>query len=170
MSGPSESSSGRSDTRAKRRARREMRAGCREVYFELLAAGHSLQTIAKMHKVSVDVVRRAVDRAIAERRLDAPERFVHLQVARLNKALQVADHFLTRADHRAVGPYLKVVAELDRYHGLAVQYRRLAAPAGLAEPRPSPPPFALTLAAPALEADAPTVLNVAELAAAPESA
>ena len=168
MSDPSETLSGRSDTRTKRRARREMRGAWREVYFELLTAGHSLQTIAKTHKVSVDVVRRAVDQAIAERRLDAPERFVHLQVARLNKALQVADHFLTRADHRAVGPYLKVVAELDRYHGLAARYRRLAAPAGSAEPPASPPLFALTHAAPPLEPASPTVLHVEELPTAPE--
>ena len=82
-------------------------------------------------------VRRAVDRAIAERRLDAPDRYVHLQVARLSKALRAADMRIEKGDLKAVAPFVRVVAELDRYHGLGVRYqRRLDARALAADPRP----------------------------------
>ncbi len=61
-------------------------------------------------------IQREIDRAVAERRLDAPDRFVHLQVARLTKALRVADIRLDRGELAAVAPLVKVVATLDRYH------------------------------------------------------
>ena len=44
-----------------------------------------------IQKVSPRTVRREVDRALEERRLDAPERYARLQVARLTKALRLAD-------------------------------------------------------------------------------
>ena len=85
-------------------------------------------------------VRRAVDRAIAERRLDAPDRYVHLQVARLSKALRAADMRIEEGDLKAVAPFVRVVAELDRYHGLGVKYQRRldarALAALAADPRP----------------------------------
>ncbi len=41
-----------------------------------IGGGWSLQQIADARKVSVRTVQREIDRAIAERRLDAPDRFV----------------------------------------------------------------------------------------------
>jgi len=69
-------------------------------------------------------VRRAVDPAIAERRQDSPDRYIHLQVARLTKALRAADIKIEKGDLKAIAPLVRVVAELDRYHGLGVKYQR----------------------------------------------
>jgi hypothetical protein len=68
--------------------------------------------------VNVKTVRRELDRAIAERQLDAPDRYIHLQVARLTKALRLVDVRLQLGELEAIGPLTKVVAALDRYHGL----------------------------------------------------
>ena len=80
--------------------------------------------------MSLKTLRRLVDREIADRRLDAPDRHIRLQVARVEKALEVADAAIEAGDVRAVSQYLKAVAALDRYHGVA---------AALALPSPSPP-------------------------------
>ena len=55
---------------------------------------------------------------MARRRLDTPERYVHLQVARLTKALRSADAALERGDLKAVRALVQAVAAMDRYHGL----------------------------------------------------
>ena len=80
------------------------------------------------------------------------ERYVHLQVARIEKALLAADAAIERGDVRAVSQYLKVVAALDRYHGLAAALTPPEPASAPAEPRlPAPaPPLALTHAAPPL--------------------
>jgi DNA-binding CsgD family transcriptional regulator len=115
----------RAEALAAAKTRRAKRIERREACFDLLASGYSHRQIANAMKISVATVRRAVDRAIAERRLDAPERYIHLQVARLSRALCHADFKLAKGDHRAFAPYIKLVAELDRYHGLDARYRRL---------------------------------------------
>jgi IS30 family transposase len=79
-----------------------------------MASGFSCERIAEEANVCAATVRREVDRAIAERRLDAPERYAHLQVARLNKALRVADASIEQGDMKAVGPFLRLAAALDR--------------------------------------------------------
>ncbi len=98
-------------------------------------------------------VRREIDRALDARRLDAPERYVHLQVERLTKALRLVDFRIERGELAAVGPLMKVVAALDRYHGLK-DPPKPAADAPLAIPPAPPPPLALTHAAPPLDAAA----------------
>src|SRR5208337_4039595 len=80
-----------------------------------------------------------VDRALAERRLDAPDRYVHLQVARLMKALRLADAALDSGDLKAIGPLVKVVNALDRYHGLAALSSQPPAPTAVPCPPPAPP-------------------------------
>ena len=130
-------------------ARREAKAALREASFDALAAGWSVRHVAEARKVSVKTVSREVDRAVAERRLDAPERFVHLQVARLTKALRLADASLDRGELAAIAPLMKVVAALERYHGrqdrsepAKPEHAPLALPA---------PPLALAHAAPPLD-------------------
>jgi DNA-binding CsgD family transcriptional regulator len=136
------------DLRAQRRARRTTRIARRERSFNLLASGYTYNQIAKLVRTSVATVRREIDRALAERRLDAPERFAQLQVARLAKALRLAEAAVELGELKAVATYLRVVAALDRYHELA---------AGTPPPRRAPeapplalpaPPKALTFAAP----------------------
>jgi maltooligosyltrehalose synthase len=86
--------------------------------FDLLASGYTPEQIAEARKVSIRTVRREIDTAIARRRLDAPERYIHVQVARLTKALRFADAALERGDLKAVRALVEVVAAMDRYHGL----------------------------------------------------
>jgi hypothetical protein len=135
--------------RAAGRARRAQKAARRQGFFEALSSGFTVEQIAEASKVSVKTVRREIDRALEARRLDAPDRYVHLQVARLTKALRLVDIRVDRGELAAVGPLMKVVAALDRYHGLQ-QLLKPAADAPLAIP-PAPPPLALTHAAPSLD-------------------
>ena len=101
------------------RARRENRLERRERCFNLMMSGYTLSQIAKMVQASSATVRREVDRALAERRLDAPERFARVQVARLMKALRLAEAAVELGEMKAIATYLRVVAALDRYHELA---------------------------------------------------
>ncbi len=122
--------------------------------FELVVSGHSYEAIARETGLSPSALRRDVGKAIAARAIEAPERYVHLQVARIEKALLAADAAIERGDVRAVSQYLKVVAALDRYHGLAAALAPPEPASAPAQPRLSAaaPPLALTHAAPPLRA------------------
>jgi hypothetical protein len=133
--------------RAKRRARRETRFAQRERYLDLMISGYSCSQIARMVQASAATVRREIDRALAERRLDAPEHFASVQVARLMKALRLAEAAIELGELKAVATYLRVVAALDRYHEVAAESpppRRSSEPPSLALPNP---PKALTFTA-----------------------
>src|SRR6202453_2579580 len=136
------------DLRAKQRARRATRMARRERSFSLLASGYTYNQIAKLVRTSVATVRREIDRALAERRLDEPERFAQVQVARLIKALRLAEAAVELGKLKAVATYLQIVATLDRYHELSrgrPSSRRPTDAPPLALPVP---PKALTFAAP----------------------
>lgn len=135
----------RAQARAAGRARRARKAAARQAYFEALAAGFTPHHIAEAGKVSVATVRRELDRAIAERRLDAPDRYVHLQVARFTKALRLVDMRMDRGELAAVFALTKLATTLDRYHGLAA---KAAPPLPSAPLAPPAPPLALTHASP----------------------
>jgi len=83
-------------------------------------SGYSIEQIASAMKTSPATVRRVVGQALAKRRLDAPEDYARLQIARLTKALRCADESLEEGDVRAIAPFLKVVRELNLYHGVNV--------------------------------------------------
>ena len=162
MSEAPEKLSKRQRQREATRARRLATAERRQTVFELVVSGHSYEAIARETGLSPSALRRDVGKAIAARAIEAPQRYIHLQVARIEKALLAADAAIERGDVRAVSQYLKVVAALDHYHGLA---------AALAPPEPAPaqpslpapaPPLALTHAAPPLEADAAPTLDRAQ--------
>ena len=101
------------------KARKMAKLAWSQSSFDLLASGYSPEQIAEVRKVSVRTIRREIDSAIARRQLDAPDRYVHLQVARLTKALRFADAALERGDLKAVRALVTVVAAMDRYHGLS---------------------------------------------------
>ncbi len=145
----------RARIRAQRRARREARIARRESYFELFVSGYSCQQIAGAAKVSPATVRRAIDRAIAERRLDAPERYARVQVARLTKALRLADASIERGELKAIDPYMRLIAALDRYHGLGAESMWPQRPASARSAAPAAPPLALAAPPPALHSAAP---------------
>src|SRR5271170_3350961 len=134
----------RADLRAGRKTRRKQQLALREAVFDMIASRYDYQVIAATLEISVATVRREFDRAIDERRLDAPERYARVQVARLHKALRVVDELVDKGDPKAVAPLIRLVAALDRYHGLA--------PARPAPETPSPP---LALPAPPLALTSP---------------
>jgi len=136
---------GASPPRAQRRVRRDVRLARRERCFSLMASGYSFHQIGRIVQSSVATVRREIDRALAERRLDAPERFQRVQVARLTKALRLAEAAIELGELKAVATYLRVIAALDRYHEAA----KGPPPLLPTEPRPLSlprPPRALTFA------------------------
>jgi hypothetical protein len=116
----------------------------RETYFDLLVSGYSVEQIASHTQKSPSAVRRAIGHALAKRQLDAPEDYARIQVARLTKALRCADVSLEEGDLKAIEPFVKVVRELNLYHGVHVGPARLAPPAPLPEIAPTAPPLALT--------------------------
>ena len=124
----------------------------RNGFVELLVSGFSYSSIAEQFGMTANAVRHIVNKEIAERRLDAPEHHVRLQVERLNKALMAIDAVLARNDLRAVDRLIKVVAQLDRYHLRAPE--TVAAPCSPAIAAPAAP-LALTHAGAAL-AESPT--------------
>jgi len=156
MADESNPPSTRAQERKSAKARRAYKAQVRQIYFRALASGFTPEQIAETAGVSARTVRREIDRAIAAaRRLDAPDRYVHLQVERLTKALRLTDAAIDRGHIQAVVPHIKLVAALDRFHGLgprpaSSRRKSLAAP-----PPPEPAaPLQLTRAAPPL-AEAP---------------
>jgi hypothetical protein len=152
------------DLRAQRRARCATRIARRERSFNLLASGYTYSQIAKMVRTSVATVRREIDRALAERRLDEPERFAQVQVARLIKALRLAEAAVELGELKAVATYLQIVAALDRYHELGRGRPSRGRPTD-APPLALPvPPKALTYAAPPAS-DEPCALDEARVAA-----
>ena len=84
--------------------------------FRPARVGYSIELIASHTKTSASAVRRAVGQSLAKRRLDAPEDYARLQVARLIKALRCADVSLEEGDLKAIAPFLKVVRELNLHH------------------------------------------------------
>ena len=54
-----------------------------------------------------------------------PEEFVAIQVSRLNEALLVAYSAMSLTNLKAVDQVVKIVRELDRYHGFVASERRL---------------------------------------------
>jgi hypothetical protein len=144
----------RAEKRAAAKTRREKALERQDFCFRFLVSGYSREEIAKALGVSVATVRRMLDKAIDERRLDTSERFARVQVARLTKALCHADDKLERGDIRAFEPYVKLVAALDRYHGLGRRGIPLPPPVlppGTEDTLGLPPPLALTHAAPPLD-------------------
>ena len=139
-----EAQSGRASERAAAKARKMAKLAWSQSSFDLLASGYSPEQIAEVRKVSARTIRREIDAAIARLRLDAPERYVHLQVARLTKALRFADAALERGDLKAV----RALA-MDRYHGLSQPLGDRAGlgqrgPFELQASAPAPPPLQLS--------------------------
>jgi multidrug resistance efflux pump len=131
MSDEPKPTSERARKRASGKTLREALIKRRETYFDLLVSGYSIEQIASHTKTSASAVRRAVGQALAKRRLDAPEDYARLQVARLTKALRCADVSLEEGDLKAIAPFLKVVRELNLYHGVNLRPGR---------PAPTTPP------------------------------
>jgi len=93
-----------------------------------LNRGVSVAEIAARMDVSEKRM-RAIIREILARRMPAPpEELVAIQVSSLNEALLVAYSAMTDANLKAVDRVVKIVRELDRYHGFCAAQRRLPEP------------------------------------------
>jgi DNA-binding CsgD family transcriptional regulator len=128
------SSAARSGARQKR-AEREARI------VSLLNRGVSVAEIADRDGVSERAMRKRIRTLLARRAPAPPAEFLALQVSRLNEALFVASGAMSAMNLEAVDRVVKIVRELDRYHGLAAV--EPAAPRPLRLPPPSAAPLAL---------------------------
>jgi hypothetical protein len=111
-----------------------------------LNAGFSIAEIASREGVTLKRMRALVQEILARRAPQPPGEFLALQVSRLNEALLVSYSAMSGANLKAVDRVVKIVRELDRYHGfVAAGHAR-----GPEAPRLAPPaPVPLALEAPA---------------------
>ena len=95
------------------------RAERNSAIFSFLIKGLPHDVIARHVNCSVHVVRKIVARELAARRIEPAGDFAKLQIARLNEGLAAIHGRMLDGDMACVEQLLKVVAALDRYHGLA---------------------------------------------------
>jgi hypothetical protein len=108
---------------------------------EKLAAGATIEEIAASEGISMKWARERKASVLASRVLDTPHEFIKLQIRRLSEAMLVSYSAMSLGDLRAVDTVIKVVRELDRYHGFAPH---LSAPRNAPSlPAAPPPPLAL---------------------------
>jgi hypothetical protein len=106
---------------------------------EKLAAGATIEEIAASEKISLQWARERKRAILAERAIDPPHEFIQVQIRRLSEAMLVAYSSMTTGNVKAVDQVIKVVRELERYHG----FGPISIPQSLAEPPVTPPPLAL---------------------------
>ena len=128
---------------AARRATQREKVQREERIVGLLNRGVSVPEIAASEGLSLKRMRNIVREVLAERMPQPPAEFLALQVSRLNEALLVTYSAMhtpaAGANFEAVDRVVRIVRELDRYHGFSVprpreepEPRRLAPPV---EPR-----------------------------------
>ena len=111
--------SARAALRAAARERRSEKLERRRTLLDLVVAGYAYEQIANRFQISVATLRREIDRTLAQQAPDSAQRYVALQLARLNKAMLVVDLAMDRTDLRAIPALATLLGEFDRYHGLA---------------------------------------------------
>src|SRR5271157_3634265 len=107
-----------------RRAARVAKAQREQRIVDLLNRGVSVAEIAAREKVTEKRMRALVSEILARRMPEPPAEFLALQVSRLNEALLVAYGAMSGANLRAVDRVVRIVRELDRYHGFIAADRR----------------------------------------------
>jgi len=86
-----------------------------------LNSGLSIAEIATRERVTDRGMRKYVRGLLARRAPEPPAEFMALQVSRLNEALFVSYNAMSGANLEAVDRVVKIVRELDRYHGFAAE-------------------------------------------------
>jgi hypothetical protein len=123
-----------------RRKTREGKADRERQIVNLLNRGVSVPEIAGRSGVSVQHMRKLVRKILAERAPQPPAEFLTLQVSRLSEALLLSygamHNSMTGTNFEAVDRVVRIVRELDRYHGFAAVPR----PREEAQPLRLPPP------------------------------
>ncbi len=107
-----------------RRAARLEKAMRERLIIDLLNRGVSVAELAARLGVTEKRMRALVKEILARRMPEPPAEFVALQVSRLNEALLVAYSAMSGQNLRAVDRVVKIVRELDRYHGFFAADRR----------------------------------------------
>jgi hypothetical protein len=128
-------------TRSKRRRATKRELAQRDLrLIEKLAAGVTIEEIAASEGISPQWARERKAAILARRAIDPPHEFIQLQIRRLSEAMLVAYSAMSNGNLHAVDQVLKIVRELDRYHGFGpyAGSQRFAAPES-----PEPPPLAL---------------------------
>ena len=88
-----------------------------QLVVDYLNCGVSVAEIAARVGVGEKRMRAIVREILARRMPHPPEEFVAIQVSRLNEALLIAFNAMSGANLKAVDRVVKIVRELDRYHG-----------------------------------------------------
>ena len=124
----------------KRRRATKREIAMRDLRFvEKLAAGVTIEEIAASEGISRKWAQERKAAILAERTIDRPHEFIQLQIRRLNEAMLVAYSSMTTGNVKAVDQVIKVVRELDRYHGFGA----MSGPRSFPEAPVTPPPPAL---------------------------
>lgn len=126
-------------TRAKRRRATKRELAKRDLRFiEKLAAGATIEEIAASEGISAKWARERKRAILADRAIDPPHEFIQLQIRRLNEAMLFAYGAMSVGNLKAIDQVIKVVRELDRYHGFSPypNAQRLGAPGPVAPPLP----------------------------------
>ncbi len=103
--------------RAKGRAARLARFEREQTIVGFLNRGVSIPEIAAKTGVGEKRMRAAVREILFRRMPKGPEEFAAIQASRLNEALLVAFSAMTDLNLQAVDRVVRIVRELDRYHG-----------------------------------------------------
>ena len=123
-----------------RRAARQVKAGRDERIIGLLNRGVSIPEIADREGVTEKRMRALVAEILARRMPEPPAEFLALQVSRLHEALKAAYDAMSGGNLRAVDRVVKIVRELDRYHGfVAAKAPRVLRASGLEAGAQRPP-------------------------------
>jgi hypothetical protein len=110
-----------------RRATRLEKAEREQRVISLLNRGVSIPEIAAQQGLSLKRMRKVVREILAERMPQPPAEFLALQVSRLNEALLISYSAMHTTgggtNFEAVDRVVKIVRELDRYHGFGAVTR-----------------------------------------------
>jgi hypothetical protein len=106
-----------------RRAARQAKASRERRIITSLNRGVSVAVIAEWEDVSEKRMRALVRDILARRMPEPPAQFLAMQVSRLNEALRVSFDAMSGANFQAVDRVVKIVRELDRYHGFVAAER-----------------------------------------------
>jgi len=137
-------------SRRRRLEARETKAVRDVRLFNLLKSGVPIAEIALQEGLSVRRAREVVQEMLERREVDPPAGFVQLQIGRLSDAMMVAHAAMMEGNMQALDRVLRIVGELDRYHGFRSEKGEPAAGATRALAASAP---ALALPAPAEAAE-----------------
>ena len=160
---PAPSAPRRDRSSAARRAARQRRAAREARIVDLLNRGVSVAEIADRDGVGERAMRKYIRTLLARRAPAPPAEFLALQVSRLNQALLVAYDAMSVVNLEAVDRVVKIVRELDRYHGFAVA-PEAATPRQARLAPPSSAPLALEAPRARMEQLAPQPIEIAQFA------